>query len=136
MKEIIAIVRMNKTNATKKALVESGAAGFTATKVLGRGKLVDDPTVIAARKADLMRLAEEEDMREAEVLIDGFLDGTRLFPRRMFNVIAHDADVDKIVKSIITANQTNNQVGDGKIFILPLLDAYRVRTAEKGDAAI
>ena len=104
--------------------------------MLGRGKLVDDPAVIAARKADLMRLAEEEDMREAEVLIDGFLDGTRLFPRRMFNVIAHDADVEKIVKSIIAANQTNNQVGDGKIFILPLLDAYRVRTAEKGDAAI
>lgn len=136
MKEIIAIVRMNKTNATKKALVESGAAGFTATKVLGRGKLVDDPSVIAARKADLMSLAEEEDLREAEVLIDGFLDGTRLFPRRMFNVIAHDADVDKIVQSIIAANQTNNQVGDGKIFILPLFDAYRVRTAEKGDAAI
>ncbi len=136
MKEIIAIVRMNKTNATKKALVESGAAGFTATKVLGRGKLVEDPSLIAARKADLMRLAEDEDLREAEVLIDGFLDGTRLFPRRMFNVIAHDADVDKIVKSIIAANQTNNHVGDGKIFILPLFDAYRVRTAEKGDAAI
>lgn len=136
MKEIVAIVRMNKTNATKKALVECGAAGFTATKVLGRGKLVEDPTVIAARKADLMSLAEDEDAREAELLIDGFLDGTRLFPRRMFNVIAHDSDVDKIVQSIIEANQTTYQVGDGKIFILPLLDAYRVRTAEKGDAAI
>lgn len=63
------------------------------------------------------------------------LDGTRLFPRRMFNVIAHDADVEKNCE-IDYANQTNNQVGDGKIFILPLLDAYRVRTAEKGDAAI
>ena len=38
MKEIIAVVRMNRTNATKKALIESGAAGFTALKVMGRGK--------------------------------------------------------------------------------------------------
>ena len=38
MKEIIAVVRMNKTNATKKALIEAGAAGFTALKVMGRGK--------------------------------------------------------------------------------------------------
>ena len=49
MKEIIAVVRMNKTNATKKALIESGAAGFTALKVLGRGKIVEDKSVIAAR---------------------------------------------------------------------------------------
>ena len=51
MKEIIAVVRMNRTNATKKALIESGAAGFTALKVMGRGKLVEDKGVIAARKA-------------------------------------------------------------------------------------
>ena len=38
MKEIIAVVRMNRTNATKKALIESGAAGFTALKVMGRGR--------------------------------------------------------------------------------------------------
>ncbi len=136
MKEIIAIVRMNKTNATKKALVECGAAGFTATKVSGRGRLVEDATVIAARKADLMRLAETEDLLETEMLIDGFLDGTRFFPRRIFSVVAHDADVPKIVAAITKANKTSYQVGDGKIFVTPLVDAYRVRTGESGDAAI
>lgn len=50
MKEILAIVRMNKTGATKKALVEAGVAGFTAFKVEGRGKIVSNPTLILERK--------------------------------------------------------------------------------------
>ena len=95
MKEIIAVVRMNRTNATKKALIESGAAGFTALKVMGRGKLVEDKGLIAARKANMMEMAIGEDAKEAEELIDGFLDGQRLFPRRMFHVIAKNQDVDR-----------------------------------------
>ena len=43
MKEIMAIVRMKKTSATKRALVAAGVAGFTAVKVSGRGKFVTDP---------------------------------------------------------------------------------------------
>lgn len=136
MKEIIAIVRMNKTNATKKALIECGAAGFTATKVNGRGRLVEDQSLIAARKADLMRLAESDDIQETEMLIDGFLDGTRFFPRRIFCVAAHDEDVPKIVQAIAKANKTSYQVGDGKIFVTPLMETYRVRTGEAGDSAI
>lgn len=136
MKEIIAIVRMNKTGATKKALVEAGAKGFTAVKVLGRGKLVEDKTVIAARKADLMQRSFAEDDKETEMLIDGFLDGTRLFPRRLFTVIAYDEDVPLIVDSIIKANRTDFKVGDGKIFVVPLLDAVRIRTGERHEEAI
>lgn len=136
MKEIIAVVRMNKTSATKKALVEAGAAGFTAFKVMGRGKLVEDKEIIAGRKADLLALASDEDRKEAETLIEGFLDGSRLFPRRLFTVVAQEADVTKIVEAIINANKTDNKVGDGKIFVLPLYDAIRVRTAETGEAAI
>ena len=136
MKEIIAVVRMNKTNATKKALVEAGVAGFTAFKVMGRGRLVDDPAVIAGRKETLLKLAGDEDNPEAVDLVEGFLDGHRLFPRRLFNVLAHDEDVEKIVDAIIRANRTEYKVGDGKIFILPVIDAVRVRTGEAGDAAV
>ena len=136
MKEIIAVIRMNKTNATKKALVESGAAGFTALKVLGRGKIVEDKSLIAARKANMMEMAIGEDAKEAETLIDGFLDGQRLFPRRMFHIIAKDNQVEAIVQAIITANRTDNKVGDGKIFVLPIADVVRVRTAERGEAAL
>lgn len=136
MKEIIAIVRINATNATKKALVEAGVAGFTAFKVLGRGRLIEDKAVIQTRKADLMALANEEDTKEAEKLIDGFLDGTRLFPRRLFTILAHDADVKKIVDALIASNKSSYKYGDGKIFVLPVLDAVRVRTAEHGEDAV
>lgn len=136
MKEVIAIVRMNKTSATKKALLEVGIAGFTGIKVMGRGKLVEDKAVIEGRKANLMALANEEDNKEAETLIDGFLDGSRLFPRRLFTVLAHDEDVPKIVEAIMKANRTSNKVGDGKIFVLPVADAIRVRTGENGEEAI
>lgn len=138
MKEIIAVVRMNKTGATKKALVEAGVAGFTAVKVLGRGKLIEDPDVIAERKAKLMALANDDvnEKEETEQLITGFLDGSRLFPRRLFTILAFEADVNRVVEAIIKANKTENKVGDGKIFILPMLDAVRVRTGEAGDAAL
>ncbi len=136
MKEIIAVVRMNKTNATKKALIESGAAGFTALKVLGRGKIVEDKSVIAARKANMMEMAIGEDAKEAEILIDSFLDGQRLFPRRMFHIIAKDKQVESIVQAIMNANRTDNRVGDGKIFVLPIADVIRVRTAERGEMAL
>lgn len=136
MKEIIAIVRMNKTNATKKALIEAGAAGFTATKVVGRGKMVVDTSTIEDRKRELLSMTSEEDRANAEVLIESFLNGARLFPRRMFNIMAHDQDVSNIVKAITVANRTDNHVGDGKIFVLPLGDVVRVRTGETGDEAI
>lgn len=138
MKEIIAIIRMNKTNATKKALVEAGVAGFTAIKVLGRGKLVDDPAVIADRKEKLLALAADEvvEREETEQLVTGWLDGSRLFPRRLFTILAHDGDVPRIISAIAQANRTANKVGDGKIFVLPVLDAIRVRTGEAGDDAL
>lgn len=135
MKEIIAVVRINKVSATKKALVQVGAAGFTALKVMGRGRLVEDKAVIAERRATLLALAQKDD-QNTDKMITEFLDGTRLFPRRMFTVLAHDQDVPKIVKAIIDANKTDYNVGDGKIFVLPVLDAIRVRTKESGDAAI
>ncbi len=138
MKEIIAVIRMNKTNATKKALVEAGVAGFTAVKVLGRGKLVEDPSLIADRKEKLLAMAADEVVERAatERELTAWLDGSSLFPRRLFTVTAFDGDVPRIVDAIIKANRTDNKVGDGKIFVLPVLDAIRVRTGEAGDAAL
>ncbi|HWR44812.1 P-II family nitrogen regulator [Sporomusa sp.] len=135
MKEIIAIVRMNKTGATKRALVDAGVAGFTAFKVMGRGQLIDDPAIVAERKAKMMAMAGADE-QDAEVLIDGFLDGHRLFPRRLFTILAHDEDVTTIIDAIMSANRTENGVGDGKIIVVPMLDAIRVRTGESGEEAV
>lgn len=138
MKEIIAIVRMKKTGATKNALVEAGVAGFTAIKVTGRGKLVKSDDVIRPCKEKLMKLATDDviDLKESEEQVVTFLDDTRMFPRRMFTILAYDEDVPRIIEAIIKANRTERGAGDGKIFVTPVTDAVRVRTGESGDAAI
>ncbi len=138
MKEIMAVIRMNKTNATKKALIDAGVAGFTATKVMGRGKRVEDASIIQERKEQLLALASDDivDQEETERQVTSFLDGSRLFPRRLFTILAHDEDVPRIIDAIIRVNKTENQVGDGTIFVMPIADAVRVRTGETGEAAI
>ena len=138
MKEIMAIVRMKKTGATKKALVAAGVAGFTAVKVLGRGKLVTGTDELEKCKEKLlaMGLDEVSDAGDTEKLVTSFLDGSRFFPRRLFTILAHDEDVPRIIDAITTANRTDYGIGDGTIFVLPVADAVRVRTGEAGEAAI
>ncbi|MGD0818592.1 MAG: P-II family nitrogen regulator [Methanomassiliicoccales archaeon] len=138
MKEIMALVRMNKTSATKKALVETGVAGFTAVKVLGRGKPVPRPEVLEEQKRELMKMAHDDinDPVDTEHQVTSFLDGSRPFPRRLFTILAHDEDVPRIVSAITMANKSENAVGDGIILVLPVVDVVRVRTGESGEAAI
>ena len=138
MKEIMAIVRMKKTGATKKALVAAGVAGFTAVKVLGRGNLVTDPHTLEECKEKLLSMGMDEfsDAGDTEKMVNSFLDGSRFFPRRLFTILAHDEDVPRIIEAVAKANRTEYGIGDGTIFVLPVSDAVRVRTGEAGDAAI
>ena len=138
MKEIMAVVRMKKTGATKKALVAAGVAGFTAVKVLGRGNLVTDPETIEACKAKLLSMGRDEfsESADTEKQVTSFLDGSRFFPRRLFTILAHDDDVPRIIEAVANANRTEYGIGDGTIFVLPVSDAVRVRTGESGEAAI
>jgi nitrogen regulatory protein PII 2 len=123
MKEILAIIRMNKMNETKRALADAGVASLTARKVVGRGK----------GKVDYLLLqGAEEGFDEA---IQQLGPGPKLIPKRMINMIVPDNKVDLVVKTIIRINKTGSP-GDGKIFIGPIMDAVRVRTGETGDAAI
>jgi nitrogen regulatory protein PII 2 len=83
-----------------------------------------------------MSLATEEDKETTEIMIDSFVNGASLFPMRLFNIIAIEEDVEKIVDAIMKANKTNYNIGDGKIFVLPIADLVRVRTGESGEAAM
>ena len=138
MKEIMAVVRMKKTGATKKALVAAGVAGFTAVKVLGRGNLVTDSKALEECKEKLLSMGMDEfsDAGDTEKTVTGFLDGSRLFPRRLFTILVHDDDVPRIIEAITKANRTEYGIGDGTIFVMPVSDAVRVRTGEAGEAAI
>ncbi len=124
MKEVMAIIRINKINATKKALAEVGISSFTATgKVLGRGKgLVDYRLLHAA-----------ENGRQEAIAQLG--QGPKLVPKRLITVVLPDDKVDLVVKTIIEVNQTKN-AGDGKIFVMPVIDSIRVRTSESGNKVL
>lgn len=123
MKEIMAIVRLNMINPTKKALTEAGVSSITATEALGRGAgLVD---------LSLLKGAEQG----YEEAISQLGQSNRLIPKRMIVIVSKDKHVDKIVKTIIKVNQTG-KAGDGKIFVLPASDSISVRTGENGDSTL
>ncbi|MFT3951519.1 MAG: P-II family nitrogen regulator [Oscillospiraceae bacterium] len=119
MKEVMAFIRVNMVNATKKALAENGFPAFSCRKCLGRGKKGLDPALLSAVLAsgELPRNAVGEDLTEY----------SRLIAKRFFTVIVEDDQVDTLVDIIIKTNQTGNP-GDGRIFVLPILEAYTVRT--------
>jgi nitrogen regulatory protein PII 2 len=123
MKDIMAIIRMNKMNQTKSALAEAGVVSFTARKVMGRGK----------GKVDYLLLKGAEAGCEEAIVQLG--PGPKLIPKRLLNIVVPDDLVPSVVRTIIEVNQTGNP-GDGKIFVMPALDALRVRTGESGDAAL
>jgi len=123
MKEIIAIIRMNKMGQTKKALINAGFPSFTAHKVMGRGKGFVD--------LDLLRGAAEG----LEDAIPQLAHGPRLIPKRILKMVVPDDKVELLVETVIKVNQTHH-AGDGRIFVMPIIDAIRIRTKESGLEAI
>ncbi len=122
MKEVMAIVRLNKVNTTKEALASAGFPAFTCRKVLGRGQKFVDPSLVQ----NIMETGELPMSPVGEYLTEG----SRLIPKRVFTLLVPCNDVEKVVNTIMDANSTGNP-GDGKIFVLPVDEAYRVRNGEK-----
>ena len=123
MKEIVAILRMNMMNKTKRALADAGIPSMSAREALGRGKgLVDFKVLDGAEKG-------------YEEAIAQLGQSHRLIPKRMLLTVVPDKLVEKVVKTIIKTNQTG-KAGDGKIFVMPTLDAIRIRTGESGDEVL
>ncbi|MEA5083327.1 MAG: P-II family nitrogen regulator [Lachnospiraceae bacterium] len=120
MKEVMAIVRLNRVNATKEALAEAGFPAFTCRKVMGRGK-----------KAVNLDLVEAVLGGELPVSPIGeyISESSRLIPKRYFTVVVPDEDVEKAVNTIMDTNCTGNP-GDGKIFVLPIVESIRIRDGQ------
>ena len=123
MKEVIAVVRMNMMNRTKQALTDAGIDGYFAHEAQGRGVGLANPHVLQGAASGY---------EEAAALLG---ERGKLYPKRMITVVVPDKDVKAVVKVLIEANKTG-QPGDGKIFVLPISDAVRVRTAESGEKSI
>jgi nitrogen regulatory protein P-II 1 len=112
MKKIEAIIKPFKFEEVKEALVLSGIQGMTVTDVKGFGRQKGHVEIYRGS--------------ELEVLF---------IPKIKIEVVVPDSLVEKVVKVIQEKAYTGN-VGDGKIFIIPVEDAVRIRTNEKGEQAI
>jgi nitrogen regulatory protein PII 2 len=125
MKLILAIIRIAKMNETKVALSEAGLPSFTAMGVLGRGRgrgfgtnyqeMINDP----ANKEILRQMPEMP----------------RLKSKRTITLVVTDEKKDLAIQTIINTNQTENS-GDGKIFVINVVDSVTVRTGEKGNVTL
>jgi nitrogen regulatory protein P-II 1 len=112
MKKIEAIIRPHKLDEVRDALQEAGFRGLTVTEVKGYGR----------------QMGHNEIYRGSEYKIN-------FLPKVKVEIVCSDEKVDKAVTIIVT-NARTGEVGDGKIFILPVEEAIRVRTNEVGEDAL
>jgi nitrogen regulatory protein P-II 1 len=112
MKKIEAIIRPYRLDEVKEALLDIGVHGMTVTEARGFGR----------------QRGHTELYRGREYRID-------FVPKLKVEVVVQDDIVDKTIETIITAARTD-QVGDGKIFVYPVEEVIRIRTAETGTDAL
>ena len=112
MKKIHAIIRPERFTAVKAALEEAGSSGLTVSEVEGY-----------AKQKGLVQYWRGEKYRVA------------LIPKVRLELVVRDEDVSRIIEVILQAARSG-EVGDGKIFILAVEDAIRIRTGERGEDAV
>ena len=112
MKKIEAIVRPEKSDIVRVALEDMGCGGMTITEVKGHGRQKGLEEVWRGRKYRVS-----------------------LLPKLKLEVVVPDDKAEDVINTIMDEGVTKS-VGDGKIFVSDVNTAYRIRTGEKGDAAL
>ena len=112
MKKIEAIVRPGKLEDLHSELQEAGFAGITVTEVRGYGR----------------QKGHKELYRGSEYNLE-------FVPKIKIELVCSDEVVEQAINIIVEKSKTG-KIGDGKIFIIPVEDAIRIRTEESGDAAL
>jgi nitrogen regulatory protein P-II 1 len=111
MKKIEAIIRKTKFDDVKEALLEADIEWFSYYDVRGVGKT------------------------RQERIYRGVVYDTSYIERTLISIVVRDINAEKTVRAIIDAAQTG-EIGDGRIFIIPVEDSVRIRTGERGDIAL
>ena len=111
MKKIESIIRKTKFEEVKEALLEADIEWFSYYDVRGVGK---------SRQGRIYR---------------GVVYDTSSIERTLVSIVVRNKNAEKTVQAIIKAAQTG-EIGDGRIFIIPIEDAIRIRTGERGDIAL
>ena len=109
MKLIKAIVRPNKVDDVKEALGRLSLSGMTVTEVRGHGKQKGHTAIYRGKEYDVS-----------------------LLPKMEIEVVVPDHLVDEVVTAITTAARTG-EIGDGRIFVIPVEQSYRIRTGERSE---
>jgi nitrogen regulatory protein P-II 1 len=112
MQKVEAIIKPFKLDEVKEALNAIGVQGITVSEVKGFGR----------------QKGHTELYRGAEYVVD-------FLPKIKLEIVAADDLVPKVVGAIQTAANTG-RIGDGKIFVLPVIEAVRIRTGDRGEDAI
>jgi nitrogen regulatory protein P-II 1 len=112
MKKIEAIIKPFKLDDVKSALTEQGIEGMTVTEVKGFGR----------------QRGHTETYRGAEYTVD-------FLPKLKLDIVVSDEKVSAAVQAIVRAAKTG-KIGDGKVFVFPLVEVIRIRTEERGDTAV
>ena len=112
MKQITAIVKPFKLEEVREALAECGVTGLTVTEVKGFGR----------------QKGHTELYRGAEYVVD-------FLPKVKLEVVVPESLAERVVEAIAAAAQTG-RIGDGKIFVIPIETAVRIRTGERNEDAI
>jgi nitrogen regulatory protein PII len=107
MKLIKSIVRPNKVEDVKDALGKLNIAGMTVTEVRGHGKQKGHPAVYRGKEYNVT-----------------------LLPKMEIECVVPDGLVDDAIRAIIEAARTG-EIGDGRVFVIPVLQSYRIRTGEQ-----
>ncbi|MCP5404538.1 MAG: P-II family nitrogen regulator [Novosphingobium sp.] len=112
MKKIEAIIKPFKLDEVKEALHEVGVSGITVTEAKGFGR----------------QKGHTELYRGAEYVVD-------FLPKVKLEVVVGDELAERVVEAITSAAQTG-RIGDGKIFVIPIESAVRIRTGERNEDAV
>jgi nitrogen regulatory protein PII len=107
MKLIKSIVRPNKVDEVKDALEKLGISGMTVTEVRGHGKQKGRTAIYRGKEYNVS-----------------------LLPKMQVEVVVADSVADDAIKAIVQAARTG-EIGDGRVFVLPVEQTYRIRTGER-----
>jgi nitrogen regulatory protein PII len=107
MKLIKSIVRPNKVDDVKDALARLNISGMTVTEVRGHGKQKGHTAIYRGKEYNVS-----------------------LLPKMEVEIVVADSIVEDAIKAIVEAARTG-EIGDGRVFVLPVLESYRIRTGEK-----
>jgi nitrogen regulatory protein P-II 1 len=107
MKMIKSIIRPNKVDEVKDALAKLNIAGMTVTEVRGHGKQKGHTAVYRGKEYNVS-----------------------LLPKMEIEVVVADSLAEDVVKAIVQAARTG-EIGDGRVFVMPVQESYRIRTGER-----